>query len=87
MAVVAMPERLLAEVEAEVRRQDVEHPGGYGSTRDGVRLGVASMEDEVREALEAWGEEKGNGSWPATRAEVVQVVAVGLRLLRSLPGA
>lgn len=95
--------------------------GGYPNDRDGVRLGLASVEDEMREALAEWHVEKksvassqvprirwtcgcivSNGVveegcgdaaghhagdawlWRRTRAEVLQMVAVGMRLLRSM---
>ncbi len=75
---------VVSSVLKEVERQDGAHPGGYGSTRDGVRLGLASMEDELRESLEAWQEEKRKNGWPDTYSEVEQTVAVGMRLLRSM---
>lgn len=49
---------VLEVVAAEVERQDAVHSGGYGVSRDGVRLGLASIEDELRETLEAWHGEK-----------------------------
>lgn len=77
---------LMGEIEAEIHRQDEMHGGGYGSTRDGVRLGLVSIEDELREARQEWDREKhgGGGGWSGTYEELLQAVAVGFRLLRDL---
>lgn len=72
-------------VAAEIRRQD--GVSTYGVDRDGVRLALACLEDEVDEALEAFQAEKRpieGRTWSATQGEVVQAVAIGLRLLRDL---
>lgn len=81
---VCVPKDVLRDVEREVVRQDGLHPGGYATTRDGVRLGIAALEDEVREALDAWGSEKRAPSWQETYGEVEQTVAVGLRIMREM---
>lgn len=70
----------------EVGRQDAAHPVGYPPTRDGVRVGLASVADELDEALAAWRSERRQDGWPLTAGELVQAVAVGLRLLRSVAG-
>jgi hypothetical protein len=87
MARTVVPRRVMDRLEAEVGRQDSVHPGGYPTTRDGVRLGLASLEDELREAMDAWdGENRGNQTWPRTYDEVEQVAAVALRILRGMDG-
>lgn len=73
----------------EVLRQDEIHAPGFPADRDGVRLGLAAMQDELTETLEAWSRDKrrGQDGWdfPSDMEnELVQTIAVGLRLLRSL---
>lgn len=76
--------RLLGRVVEEVLRQDSIHPAGYPATRDGVRLGLVSIQDELDEALEAWRDERRHDGWLLTEGEVLQVIGVAMRLLRSL---
>lgn len=74
-----------ARVAAEVRRQDA--VSTYGTDRDGVRLALACLQDEVAEALDAFQRDKRpieGRTWQQTQDEVVQAVAIGLRLLRDL---
>lgn len=72
----------------EVERQDAIHPVGYPATRDGVRFGIATMQDELDEALEAWREVKRlpltDERWRAVRGELAQAAAVILRTLREM---
>src|SRR5690554_1885636 len=50
---------LLAELAAEVARQDRSHPSGYPATRDGVFLGITTAVHELeREAVAAWQAER-----------------------------
>jgi hypothetical protein len=81
---------ILTSLVAEIRRQDEKHGpyGVQGGTPLGVsRLALASLEDEVAEALQAWRDERARPDWPDTRAEVLQVAAVAVRSLRdALPG-
>jgi hypothetical protein len=68
----------------EVRRLDSIHPAGSPPTYDGVRLGLAMMQDELVEALDAWRDERGLRRWVQTRAELVQVAAVAVRIIREM---
>lgn len=77
-------DRLWRALRHEIARQDGIHAPGYQPTRDGVRLGLASMEDELRESLDEWRHDRAGGHYAATAAEVLQTVAVGMRLLRML---
>lgn len=84
--------QIVAQVLVEVAQQDRRHPDGFPGDRNGIRAGIAAIEDEAREALEAWHSEKslaGNREeqhqWTNTREELVQVAAVVLRTLRELP--
>lgn len=76
-------------VAAEVERQDRVHPDGYPATRDGVRLGLATAQDELDEALEAWRKAKRlpltQHEWQAVKDELVQAAAVIVRTLREMP--
>lgn len=49
---------VLRDIGYEMDQQDERHPSGYPADRDGVRLGIAAAEDELREALTAWDLEK-----------------------------
>lgn len=78
---------------AEVKRQDEIHGDGFPATRDGLRLGLAAMQDELDEARDAWRiDRRGAGHCPwinsggdhSTEVELTQAVAVGLRMLRSI---
>lgn len=67
----------------EIERQDAKHGGFSGATPLGrSRLGLACLEDEIAEALQAWREERQAPTFEKTRAEVLQVAAVALRILR-----
>ena len=66
----------------EVDRQDEKHGPYEGTTLGRSRLALATLEDEVAEALEAWRSERKALNWDDTRAEVLQVAAVAIRTLR-----
>jgi hypothetical protein len=77
----------------EVKRQDEIHPDGFPATRDGLRLGLAALQDELREAEEAWRADRRRpegcpwinyGGDHSTEAELLQIVGIGLRMLRSI---
>jgi hypothetical protein len=80
-------EQLLNELGDEIERQDLIHPAGYPATRDGVRFGIATVEDETKEALDAWRAERKVDGWPETRGELLQVAAVTMRIIRSIDEA
>lgn len=80
----------------EVRRQDEIHPAGFPATRDGLRLGLAALQDEVREAEEAWRADRrrdgvcpwiNHGGEHSTEVELLQVAAIALRMVRSIHGS
>lgn len=73
---------LLAALVREIHRQDAKHGPFQGSQLGRSRLALACLEDELREALEAWREERRSPAWDKTQAEVLQVAAVALRGLR-----
>jgi hypothetical protein len=84
-----MTPEAVASILAEARRQDEVHPDGFEANRNGVRFGLCTIEDEIREAREAWEHEKRGcyddpARWRHTRAELVQALAVGFRLLCSI---
>jgi len=77
--------QLMTELAAEVERQDHRH-GPFTGTRLGAsRLAVACLEDETREALDAWREDRQAEGWPHLRVELLQAAAVALRAIRDLP--
>lgn len=75
-------------VEREVARQDEIHPPGFPATRDGLRLGLAAMQDELDETLTAWRTDRRVISvcpWLLhTEEELLQTVAIGIRMLRTI---
>jgi hypothetical protein len=83
----------LADLAAEVERQDRFHPSGYPATRDGVFLGIKTAAHELdREAVDAWSGDRckcatplcGHADWQNTRGELLQVAAVIMRTIRSI---
>lgn len=79
---------LIYELLGEVARQDEKH-GPLKGTDDlpqqrlgWSRLALGVLEDETREALQAWRDEREALNWNQTRAEVLQVAAVAIRTLR-----
>lgn len=77
---------VMSRLAAEIARQDQLH-AGWGTTRDGVRAGIAAIEDEAREAREAWRSERRVNGWSDTESEVIQVAAVAFRLAREISQA
>jgi hypothetical protein len=86
-------DRLLADLDVEVDRQDQFHPVGYPATRDGVFLGIKTAVHELdHEAIDAWRGDRcrcqtplcGHAEWQNTRAEMLQAAAVILRTIRSI---
>lgn len=83
---------IMDDLRSEVVRQDKAHPAGYPYTRDGMRLGIASLDDETEEVWEQWREMKRrlfDGTTTALdksflREEIMQVMAVGYRMVRSI---
>lgn len=86
-------------LQTEVDNQDTAMGGGYEPTRDGVRMAISSLEDEIHELLVAWRTERDGGpqphvtcgptcdrthAWRETKAEAIQVAAIALRLVRDL---
>ena len=71
---------------AEVERQDERHPDGYPYTRNGVRLGIAALEDEVAEVYDEWQHNHNHlGNCRAEiRVELLQVAAVAMRMIREI---
>jgi hypothetical protein len=82
-------QQLVGQLLAEVRVQEEFHPAGFPPDRNGIRAGIAAVEDETREALESWHLGKRHESdperWNPVRAELLQVAAVALRTIRDLP--
>jgi hypothetical protein len=66
----------------EIRRADEKHGPFEGTTLGRSRLALATLEDEVAEALAAWRDERESHLWTETRAEVLQVAAIAMRTLR-----
>lgn len=88
-----MPDRWLKDLTAEVDRQDSFH-AGYTATRDSLRLALATVEDEVREALDGWRADRCKcgvpqcscSEWPHLREEALQAAAIIARLVRAIDG-
>lgn len=65
----------------EIENQDRQY-GRFENSTGGMRLGVACLEDEVREVRDAWREGRHSLSWFELRQEAIQVAAVAMRLVR-----
>lgn len=73
------------ELSAEVSRQDALYgPFGGQMPVGRLRLGVAVLQDECDEVLEAWAADRKTGDWSHTREESLQVAAVAMRLVRQI---
>lgn len=72
---------------AAVRYQDNKY-GPFAATIAGVRLAIACLEDELDEVKGAWRSERspkrGTRAWAATTSEVMDVLAIAVRLLRDM---
>jgi len=80
-----MPEPIEGLIDAlrrEVERQDAKHGPYQGGRLGRSRLALATLEDEIRESLDAWRAERSTGQWAQTRCEVLQVAAVAMRAIR-----
>ena len=80
---------LLLLIAEEVDRQDRNHPGGYPFDRNGLRLGIAALQDEVQEVYEEWRKHKrdlGNGA-ESIRAELLQVMGVAFQIVEEIDAA
>lgn len=73
---------LIYELMREIERQDDKHGPYQGTILGRSRLALATLEDEVAEALEAWRSERKALHWNDTREEVMQVAAVAIRSIR-----
>jgi NTP pyrophosphatase (non-canonical NTP hydrolase) len=76
----------MADLATEICKQDSLHAEGYPYTRNGVRLGIAALEDELGEVWQEWNNSKralGNAR-SELRAELMQVAAIAMRIIRSL---
>lgn len=75
-------EEIIADLRAEIVRQDEKHGRFVGSPLGRSRLALACLEDEVHEAHRSWRAERTSEGWPLTRLEVLQAAAVAVRALR-----
>jgi hypothetical protein len=79
---LAEVDELMVDLYREIGRQDLKHGPYEGTPLGRSRLALATLEDEVQEALLAWRAERDLLTWQDTRAEVLQVAAVAIRALR-----
>lgn len=76
---------LVNEVLAEIVRQDEKHGPFSGHSELGeTRLALACLEDEIKEALDAWRVDRRWEGWPHVRAEVLQIAAAAIRAMRDV---
>lgn len=68
----------------EIAAQDRAHPAGYPATRDGLRMGIASLEDELREVHDEWHQWKKRDGWGGMEDELWQVAGIAMRMIRGL---
>jgi hypothetical protein len=78
-----MQERIATEVTRQEKRW-----GDFERSRESIRLGLACIEDEVREAFQAFEEDRHDDfcglGWSGTIGELVQVAALATRLATDL---
>lgn len=78
---------MFKELMNEIARQDQIHPAGYPYTRDGIRMGIASLQDEVEEVYDEWKLHKRDLSKSDNLTiELYQVAAIAMRMVRSIEG-
>jgi hypothetical protein len=77
---------------AELRREIADQHSRFGSfvnERASLRLGFACLEDELREAIEAYEDDRHDDfcglGFAHTQEELLQVAAVAIRLLAAFP--
>lgn len=76
---------IMYEVQKEVTRQDEKHGRFIGSTTLGQsRLAIACVEDEAKEARDAWRAERTSDTWTSTVTELIQTAACALRAARDI---
>jgi hypothetical protein len=71
---------------------DEVHPQGFPCTRDGIRLGIAAIQDETSEVWKEWeANKRAFGKWlpnsdslEPMRQELLQVAAITMRIVRSI---
>lgn len=72
----------------EIERQD-RLWAPFQNKRPSLRLGFACLEDEVREALDAYNDDRNDEfcglGFSHTQKELIQVTAIAIRMLRALP--
>jgi hypothetical protein len=79
------PVPLLADLAAEIERQDRKYGPFTGTTVLGQsRLAIACLEDEITEVKDAWRSERRAAGWEHTEEELLQVAAVAMRALRDI---
>jgi len=70
-------------IQQEINRQEKILPANkcFPFNRNGIRLGIASLEDELKETLDAWNKEKRGTKYKETKKELIQLIALGIRIL------
>lgn len=72
----------LVDLGEEILRQDAKYGPFEGTRLARSRLALACLDDELREAVEAWRDERRAPVWDEARTEVLQVAAVAIRAIR-----
>ena len=66
-------------------------PADFTYDRNGLRLGIAALEDELREVYEVWAQYKKNLQDPVAAAsfrhELLDIAAVAMLMYRNVPSA
>ena len=74
----------LNQILEEVLRNDVTHEVGFPSTRDGVRLGLARVQDEIDMARESYLLYQLTSNWAPARQSLVIAAAQIVRICREI---
>jgi hypothetical protein len=75
-----------ADIESRLDDLALRYPPGFPAERNGLRLGIAAIEDETKEAWDEWNAHKRDGNWDPMYDEVLDIVAIGIFILESIRG-
>lgn len=74
--------KVMLDVELRLASQKRRYPTGFTKERNSIRLGIAAIQDETKEMLDAWYTEKKDPEvdWYETYDELMDIIAVALYL-------
>jgi len=84
---MSQDEEILAAIGKRAAEQSARFPAGFPYDRNGVRLGIASLQDEVRELYLEWEANKRTLNLAADRVrhELLDIAGIVVLMLRNVP--